>query len=283
MGALFLPGQLYTLHRGNTSRTMSSRPWNRAMEFINGSNASSGFFLHEDFRSFGASTAVSTNVGRYVGDGASWYTFEDTGASVSQIATNVNGVVNLTTDADDNQEVDLVNCGNTGVCGVISDTAGDAKFQVCEFRFAVPQIVTQNIFLGMGEEGLAADAGIIDDSGDHTSKDLFGFSVNEDASSTLVLSYRKAGQTEQFPITSLTTLVANTFINVAWVYDPTAPRAKRISIYLNNEEQSTYVTADNIEAATFPDAEEMAIYAAVKNVTDITTLSLDSVAFYQAG
>ena len=283
MGALFLPGQLYTLHRGNTSRTMSSRPWNRALEFINGSNASSGFFLHEDFRSFGLSTAVSSNVGRYVGDGASWYTFEDTGASISQIATNVNGVIALATDADDNQEVDLVNCGNTGVCGVISDTAGSDKFQVCEFRFSVSQIVTQNLFLGMAEEGLAVTDGIIDDSGDHTSKDMIGFSVNEDASSTLVFSYRKAGQTEQFPITSLATLAASTFYNVAWVYDPTAPRSKRVSIYLNNEEQSTYVTADDIEEATFPDGEEMAIYAAVKNVTDITTLNLDSIAFYQAG
>lgn len=283
MGALFLPGQLYTLHRGNTSRTMSSRPWNRALEFINGSNASSGFFMHEDFRSFGLSAAVATNVGRYVGDGSSWYSFEDTGAAISQIATNVNGVISLTTDADDNQEVDLVNCGNTGVCGVISDTAGNDKFQIFEARFSVSQIVTQNIFLGMGEEGLAVDAGIIADSGDHTSKDLFGFSVNEDASSTLVLSYRKAGQTEQFPITSLATLAASTFVNVAWVYDPTAPRSKRVSVYLNNDEQSTYVTADNIAAATFPGAEEMAIYAAVKNVTDITTLNLDSIAFYQAG
>ena len=283
MSGLFLPGSLYTLHRGNTSRTMSSRPWNRAVEHINGSNASSGYFLYEDFRNFSATTAVSTNVGRYSGDAGAWYTFEDTGASVSQIATNEHGVISLTTDADDNQEVDLVSCGNTGVLGMISDTAGSAKFQICEFRFAVPQIVTQNLFLGMAEEGLAVTDGIIDDSGDHTSKDMIGFSVNEDAASTLVFSYRKAGASEVFPITSLQTLVADTFYNVCWVHDPDAPPSKRISIYVNNEEQSTYVTATNVATSTFPDGEEMAIYAAVKNVTDITTLRLDSIAFYQAG
>lgn len=279
MSGLFVPNALYTIHRGVDNRTLSPRIWTRVAEQMCGPSGKAGYFLYDDFRNFSATTAVATNVGRYNSDGNQWYTFEDTGASVSQVATNKNGVVNLTTDADDNQEVDLISCGNTGVLGEISTST---TFLAMEWRFAVPQIVTQNLFLGMCEEGLAVTDGIIDDSGDHTSKDMIGFSVNEDAASTLVFSYRKAGQTEQFPITSLKTLVANTFYNVGIVYDLNAPPSKRLSVYLDNAEQTTYVTDTNIAAATFPLGEEMALAAAVKNVTDITTLSLDSVAFFQA-
>lgn len=277
------PSSIFLTHKGQEGRTLSPRLWAHATgQALAPDGLLRGTFLYDDFINFGNTAAVATNVGRYASEGGAYYTFEDTGATVSQIATNRKGVVALTTDADDNQEVDMTTGGNTGGLGMISDTAGDDRLLIFEARFAVPQIVTQNLFLGLAEEGLAVTDGIIDDSGDHTSKDLIGFSVNEDAASTLVFSYRKAGQTEQFPITSLQTLVANTFYNVGFVYDPKAHTNNRIKIYVNNVEQSTYVTGTNIAAATFPDGEELAMYAAVKNVTDITTLHLDSWAFYQA-
>jgi hypothetical protein len=279
MSGLFVPNALYTIHRGVDCRTLSPRIWTRVAEKMCGPSGNAGYFLYDDFRNFSATTAVATNVGRYNSDGNQWYTFEDTGNAVTQIATNKNGVVTLTTDADDNSEVGMVSCGNTGVLGEISTST---SFLAMEWRFSVAQIVTQNLVLGMGEEGLCVTDGIIDDSGDHTSKDLIGFSVNEDAASTLVFGYRKAGQTEQFPITSLKTLVASTFYNVGLVYDTSAPPSKRLAVYLDNAEQATYVDADDIAAATFPLGEELALYAAVKNVTDITAMSLDSVAFYQA-
>lgn len=278
---MLLPNALYTIHRGIANRTLSPRLWSKAIAQLGGPVGNSGHFLYEDFRNFGLTTAVSTNVGRYCGDAGLWVSFEDTGAAITQIPTERNGVITLTTDADDNQEVDLASCGNTGVLGQIS-AGSSASMQIFEARFRVPQIVTQNLFLGMAEEALAANDGIIDDAGDHSSKDMIGFSVNEDAASTLVFSYRKAGQTEQFPITSLKTLVASTFYNVGWIYDPAEAPSKRLSIFLDNVEQSTYVTKDQIAAATFPADEEMAIYSAVKNVTDITSLHLDSIAFYQA-
>lgn len=277
------PSSVFLTHLGQAGRTLSPRLWAHATgQALAPDGLLRGTFLYDDFVNFGATTAVSTNVGRYASAGGAYYTFEDTGASVSQIATNRKGVIALTTDADDNQEVNLTTGGNTGGLGLISDTAGDDKLQIFEARFSVSQIVTQNIFIGLAEEGLAVTDGIIDDSGDHTSKDMIGFSVNEDAASTLVFSYRKAGQTEQFPITSLATLAASTFVNVGWVYDPQAKTTERIKIYYNNEENATKVTGANISAATFPDGEEMAMYACVKNVTDITTLNLDSWAFYQA-
>ncbi len=277
------PMSVFLTHKGEAGRTLSPRLWANAQgQALAPDGSLRGRLLYDDFSNFGNTAAVASNVGRYASEGGAYYTFEDTGALVSQIATNCNGVIALTTDADDNQEVDLTTGGNTGGLGLISDTAGDDRLLIFEARFRVPQIVTQNLFIGLGEEGLAVTDGIIDDSGDHTSKDLIGFSVNEDAASTLVFSYRKAGQTEQFPITALTTLVADTFYNVGFAYNPKAKTAERIKIYLNNTEQATKVTGTNIAAATFPDGEELAMYAAVKNVTDITTLQLDSWAFYQA-
>jgi len=48
------------------------------------------------------------------------------------------------------------------------------------------------------------------------------------------------------------------------VYDPDEADAQKIKVYVNNVEQSTYVTATNIATATFPDGEPMAMVWASK-------------------
>jgi hypothetical protein len=53
-------------------------------------------------------------------------------------------------------------------------------------------------------------------------------------------------------------------------------------VYADNEPSSTYVTATNMDAATFPDGVMMAFAAAVKNGSAAaSTLTLDWWAFYQ--
>jgi len=64
-------------------------------------------------------------------------------------------------------------------------------------------------------------------------------------------------------IDTVATLVADTFIKLGFVYDPAAEPTKRIKVYVDGVEQSTYVTATDIATATFPDGEEMAPMAYV--------------------
>jgi hypothetical protein len=278
------PNAVFTPHVGQSGgRGVSPRLWSRVDgQELSPDGASNGYSIGDEFLSFGATFDVASNVGRYASEAGGYKSYEDTGAAISQVASVVGGAVAISIDADDNQEAWLQSGGGTGVLGKISDTAGEDKLLIFEARFKTSQITAGNLFLGLAEEGLAAHETMTDD-GDLASKDLIGFAVNEDAPSTLTFVYRKAGQALQTPIASLKTLVADTFYKVGFVYDPRAVPSQRIRVYVDNVENGTYVTATNIAAATFPDGEELAFLAGVKNATDIMTLTLDWWNFYQAG
>lgn len=278
------PNSLFTIHQGlSGGRGLSPRIWNRvAGQALSPDGYSNWYFAGDDFLSFGPSRAVDTNVGFYAGAGGLYKSYEDTGATIAQIATASGGVVNIAVDADDNQEAWLQSGAGAGVLGAISDTAGSDKMMLFECRFRPSQVTAGNFFLGLSEEGLAA-ADTKDDSGDLASKDFIGFDVNEDAPTSLSFVYRKAGQSLVTPIANCQTLVAATWYKAGFVYDPFAPTSKRISIYIDNVEEGTYVTGTNIAAATFPDGEELAFLAGVKNVTDTMSLDLDWWFFAQLG
>ncbi|MEM6365598.1 MAG: hypothetical protein AAF745_14310, partial [Planctomycetota bacterium] len=73
--------------------------------------------------------------------------------------------------------------------------------------------------------------------------------------------------------------------NVGFIYDPGAPSSQKIKIFINNVEQATKVTADEIAAATFPDGSDLAMCASViaSGNNDPQHFDLDFWAFYQAG
>jgi hypothetical protein len=276
------PNSLYIAHNGQgDGRGLSPRLWNH----VNGQGyapdgQSHGFFTGDDFRQFGIGTAVSSNVGYYVGQAGTYYSFEDTGGAIAQLATEATGAVRLSVDADDNQETWLQAGNATSVMGVISDTAGDDKLLIFESRFR-PNDVVGNRFIGLGEEGFAANDSI-SDSGVMGDKDWIGFFTTEGAPTALRFGYKRNGQTAQTVISSgLATLAAATWYKVGFVYDPKEVPSKRIKIFVNNVESSTYVTATNIAAATFPDGEELSPVFGVKNVTDIMTMDIDWFAFFQ--
>jgi hypothetical protein len=244
-------------HRSNNDGRFSDAIWADLPEEIK-YDPTVGIYRHEDWANFGKTTAIASNVGRYAGKAGPYVSFEDTGCAVLQDVTAL-GTVKVTTDSDN----DEVSISTHGVLGKFnSDTTSPRKMWF-ETRIAVAQIVTQNFFIGLAEEDLAGVTGVIGDTGVIAAKDYVGFQVAEAASATLTLTYKKAGQTAQVPISSLSTLVADTYVNLGWVFDPQAPVAKRIKIFVNGAEQSTYVTATNTAAATFPSGEEMSFLWAI--------------------
>ena len=228
-----------------------------------------GVLVEDDFHGFGLTTAVASNVGRYASRAGVWKSFEDTGAVISQIK-HVDGVIRLETDSTDNDEVSLQLGGDgTGTSFVISDTAGDDRILGLEFRFRVGQVGnTYNIFLGLAEEGSAATNFIADD-GTLASKDLIGFKVNEDDGTGLDIVYRKAGQALQTVKESALTLAASTFYKVGLLYNPAEEPAKRIRFWANSvaNDVGSYVTATNIAATTFPDAETLNLIFALQSAS----------------
>ncbi len=291
-----LANALYTMHQGQSGgRGLSPRLWDRArgqMLTPDGFNNAYSFF--DDFLSFQGVTLTTAAGQLQPPNGYFAYIEVDaTVGSILQLATTVGGVIKLLSSTDaadglDHQTV-LGTGGNVGVMGVISDTAGADKMLIFEARIRVPSIANSvgSVFVGLGEEGLCAAATPLATDTTHklASKDLIGFTILEDDGDALKFQYRKAGQATQTVGTFGTALAADTWYKVGFVYDPIAPESQRISWYVDNEEQTSKVTATNIAAATFPDGEELAMYASVIATADAVphSLQLDWWAFFQNG
>jgi hypothetical protein len=285
-GSVF-PSTLLTLHRGQGSgRGLSPEIWHRhAGQALQG-DGGNWYSAGDDFMNMsGYSPAISGTVNSINVSGYGVYTDTATSAcSVAPIATEVGGVLRLSLGATDNHEAWITSGGNSGVLGVISDTAGSDKKLLFEARFRVGQVTEHGVFIGLAEEGLAAANSLVDDTGALASKDLIGFHIDTAGPTALDFVYRKAGQTAQVAIAGVKTIAASTWYKVGFVYDPHAEPAKRIKAYVDNVEQSAYITKTNIEAATFPDGEELAFLAGIKTgEAGAKTLDLDWWCFAQEG
>src|SRR3954466_8484778 len=123
------PAALLTPYKGHTGyRTMSPRIWLRfAAPMTTPDGSDNGFLVGSDFRAFGKTYAVASNIGRYNDGHCQYITYEDTGNTVAQLETDRNGAVVFTTSGTDNDET-AMNCGDTkSVMGIISSTAADNK------------------------------------------------------------------------------------------------------------------------------------------------------------
>ena len=189
----------------------------------------------------------------------------DTGVTFTQLPL-AGGVLEIAGNDADNDEGILTTGGNTGTLAVLSDVSstrsGPLWFE-CRIKKASIADNALAFFVGLSEEGLAAANTLIDDTGEIASKDMIGFRVLHDNGEELDFVYRKAGQAVQ-EIANISTLVADTYIKLGFKFDPRQPIESRIRIFVNNVEYTTKITHANMIAATFPDAEELALLLSTK-------------------
>ncbi len=130
------------------------------------------------------------------------------------------------------------------------------------------------LFQDAAAAGAAANDGVLeDDTGDIVdSKSCIGFRtkhVNGGTTGTNALLdfvYQDSASTAPtVNIASVATLVADTYIKVGFKYDPAAPAANKITCYINNIAQSTFITTALIDAAAFPENDALAFTFAQKN------------------
>jgi len=281
------PNTLFTSHVGQKGgRGISPRLWS----YVNGQAMSPDGFsnaisISDDFLNVGPSMAVAANVGYYASEGGHYKSYEDTGGSIAQSATESGGVLVIATDDTDNDEMSFTGASGAGAWGLISPTAGSDKLTIFETRFKVGQIGnTYNAFIGLTEAGCAASA-FIGDTGDLADKDLLGFYINEAAGNTLTFVQQNAGDGVAIAtkIASAGTLVADTYYKAGFVYDPTAPSSHRIKVFVDNIENATNLTAADMALATFPD-KRLVFTAGLQSATGaIKTVSVDWYGFFQAG
>jgi hypothetical protein len=220
--------------------------------------------------------------------GAMPYTgYIDTSNTIAQLATGGNlGICQLLTDATDNDEVWLQPGSASSVLGSINHASGTRGLVAFECRFRVGSVADDvtAIFLGLAEEALAAADTKADNTGAMADKDYIGFnSVHTNSGTTgtnakLTFVYNEAsGAGPITAIANVQTMVAATWYKVGFCYDPNAQADKRITIYVDGVEQSTYVTDTAITTSTnFPDGEELAPLMGMKNGSGaIGSLDLD--------
>lgn len=186
-------------------------------------------------------------------------TLQDTGVTIQGDPTQP-GVMQWGGQDADNDAGILTAAGNVGTSFLLSDSdPRDVWFEVGLRKSSIGNN-SMAFFAGLTEEGMAAATNTLlaTDSAALSDKDLIGFHVTQAAGATVTFVYNKAGAGGvTVKIASLATMVATTWIKLGFKYRPSAPTERRISIYVNGQVQTTYVTGANIAAATFPDGEEL--------------------------
>jgi hypothetical protein len=233
-----------------------------------------GYGIHEEFLIFSDTSGYP-----YLIDES------DDKAAVAPIAQAGSGM-SITITGDDNEE-GWFKAGNNVIHPfIISDTAGaDCKLWFeCRWK---PLVVTDDtsIVVGLVDANLAAGDNTLQDADTGAVADLgfIGFQTLCADGDALNVSYRKNGGALTVPIAAFDVPAANTWIKSGFRYDPEAPASKRITFYADGAEfTSTYITATNIAAATFPDGVALNFVAGAKVGDDLAqTLSVDWWRCYQ--
>jgi hypothetical protein len=216
-----------------------------------------GYFQQDNFLEFGqvAAADLTTKYAVYADTGVILAPYKELGGGLEVSGNDL-----------DNDEGSITGQGNTGAPYRISDGTDEARKLWFECRLKKASIADNALalFCGLSEEGTAVAEALVDNTGVCADKDRIGFSSVHAAGETLNAVYKKAGQTQQTIIAGIHTFVADTYVKLGFVYDPAAEDTKKVTFFVNGVAQTTYITAALIAAATFPDAELLALHFATK-------------------
>ena len=172
-----------------------------------------------------------------------------------RVVDTLNGRLAITSGATDNDqsicagEVDLVH---------ISDADGEKQKLWFEARVKVSSIADMGLFVGLAAESVVAVDFLADNSADLVATAAcIGFHVLTATPTAVGTSYQAASQTKQAVQTGVHTLVADTYVKLGMIYNPNATDAEKVTFFVNGVPQTSFVTATNIAAATFPDSVNM--------------------------
>ena len=287
----FLPNNLFTGHHNQDTSGLSPLLWKRVTGSMMSSDGSKRLVLAgDDFNGVhhaGTVTDLHSEMNYVI------YADDTSNHVVAGAADEKGGVLQLVIDASAAAEEEVgIELGDaTGQIGQISDTAADAHLTAFECRIKMNGVTDAALTNGqfctlaglVGPGSVDGDV-LTDTSGIPTAANHgIGFHVPLDDADTVNFFYEAASQTRVDAISDVAALVNNTFLKLGFVYDPSAPSSKRITVYVDNVEQSTYVTGTQIAAATFPDAETLVPAFAVKGIvgSKAVELAIDWWAFAQ--
>ena len=270
----------------DTSRLLSPALWNNCPILDMLLHKRDGVFVYEEWLTQDDEDGAD----------AGWMRYIDTGNTIRQVATNTTalatglrgGVLRLSADASDNDApIIQYQTANGAAPFIIGNTAGAAWPFWLEARIKKSSITDNQaaFFVGLAQAGTAADDGLLaDNTGDLVdSISAIGWRVLQDNGEELDFVYQDGGQTSPTEtIANATAMVAATWIKLGFFYNPLAPSTQKISMFINNQVQSTYITTTNIDASTFPENDAMTPVIGLKTgEATAVTLDCDWIAFSQ--
>lgn len=257
--------------QSDTSREPSPSIWSDCPWDSLEKGVRSGVYVWEDFTSQDNEDGNDNAYERYIDTSD---TIRNLVVDTTALATGSRGGVLrlLTAATDNNAPVIQYQTANGTAPFLIGNTDGAAWKLWFETRIRKSTIADNGLAfaVGLAQVNCAADNGLLaDDTGDIVDSISFiGFRNLHDNGEELDFVYQDGAQTAPTEtIANGATLVASTWIKLGFVYDPFAPSTQKIRIYINNREQSTYVTTTNIDAATFPENDALTFVFGVKNGT----------------
>lgn len=231
---------------------------------LHASNALQGKCLF-DYDDFNRPTAVdNTNNAGPVG-GEDVLSYCDNGVSIRGVDIASGGLIEAQgelqvagNDADNDEGHIIFGTAKNYWIDNASNNVGELFFE-CRLKTASIANNGVSLFAGLTSETPAAD-GMTDDDGIlATDSDWIGFRTLAADGDALQFVFQAAGQTLNTVISALHTLVADDYVKLGFHYRPqAADPTKRIAVFLNGAEQSTYVSDTDIDAATFPEAVALA-------------------------
>ena len=225
-----------------------------------------GYSFWDDF--IGApNTAAGLSAAIGLSDGGPYLFYGDTGVLIkTQPSTTegdaIGGVLQMSVNDSDNDE-GSVSTGSPAF--IVSDTAAYAKKLWFEARIKSATVANDGVaqFIGLAwdhdsQVSVAGADALTNTDGALGAMSFLGFHVDAADGDSWDFVYRAEGQAQTVLISGVDVAVADTYAKFGFVYDPGAVDAKKIKVFVDGAEQSTYGTATNLAAATFPDAEAMA-------------------------
>lgn len=237
--------------RGPSDGIWADCPW---LEMLR--DPGKGLTWYEEFMQF-APTA-STSGGTVTEKNGGWSTFLSQNATIANISTPTaiaqqGGQITLTSTGDNDgitlcslTTPFLLTAGSTVPTGKLwfearlkSSTITDTKHGIW---FGLLESLTPTAILPIADAGTLAD------------KNFIGFHRLEGDGDQFDFVWKADGQTQQSLITDMISggLVADTYVKLGFVYDPSAPNTKKIKVFINGVPQTTYGTNTQMTAATFP-------------------------------
>lgn len=231
-------------------------PWLEAIEDRN-----IGYGWWDDF-------IKTPNVTQVTGDTNGYSIYGDVGVVHGPEPAVRGGVLQISANNEDNDESII---STSSPAFMVSDTTGEDRKLWFEARVKRASITDEHCAMFIG---LAYDHGssvpvtktlcMTENEADLGAFSFLGFHVDLSNADAIDFVYMAEGQAQTVLLAGACVPVANTYNKLGFVYDPDADTTKRITLFVDNVEQTTYVTGTLIEAAIFPDAEPMGMVWATK-------------------